>query len=68
MKEKKEITGRNPRDLLRGTASVVRNDGSLGLCRGWDDILVSILDRRVEKIFERELEENMAVAVASPGG
>jgi len=50
MKENKESGKKELMARLRGTGSVVRDAESLGLCRGWDDILVSILDKRLENI------------------
>jgi hypothetical protein len=52
MKEKKETSNQNLMARLRGTGSVVRDAESLGLCRRWDDILVSILDKRLEWLAE----------------
>jgi len=52
MKENKESGKKELMARLRGTGSVVRDAESLGLCRGWDDILVSILDKRLEGLAE----------------
>ncbi|HOO56932.1 MAG TPA: hypothetical protein PLN69_08920 [bacterium] len=52
MKEKKESSKQDLMARLRGTGSVVSDAESLGLRRGWDDILVSILDKRLERLAE----------------
>lgn len=48
--ENKGIDNMTLMSLFRKTASVVRDDGSLGLLRNWDEILVSRLDKQLEEL------------------
>lgn len=50
MKSNQKISRQDQIDRLRETGSVVRDAESLGLCRGWEDILIAILDRRMERL------------------
>ncbi len=51
MKLSTESQNREALEAVRGKGNILRNYRSVGLHRGWEDVLVSSIDREVEWIL-----------------